>query len=54
MMKVMVRRTERTTLTGDHSVFLIRDPFIGWEIWIFVNLLDTVSIIKILVTQTDK
>ena len=39
---------------GEDSVFLIRDPFIGWEIWIIVNLLDTVSIIKILVTQTDK
>ena len=29
---------------GDHSVFLIKDPFIDWEFWIFVNLLETVSI----------
>ena len=31
---------------SNHSVFLIRDPFIGWEIWIIANLLETVSIIR--------
>ena len=31
---------------GNHSVVLIRDPFIGWEIWIIANLLETVSIIR--------
>ena len=30
----------------DHPVFLIMDPFINWGVWILVNLLETVSIIK--------